>query len=122
MNEKDLQHFKEIILKEKEKLVKKMGTHREATMETIKNASGEHSTYSFHMADQGTDSQEREKAFIFAHRADHYLRHLEEALRRIERGEYGICQGCNQPIAHSRLEAVPIAKMCFECKNKQKKL
>jgi len=121
MNEKDLEYFKQILLKEKEKLLKKMDGHRETTMETNKDQAGETSAYSFHMADQGTDSQEREKAFLFAHRADHYYRHLEEALRRMDRGEYGICQACNQPISHSRLEAVPIAKLCVECKNKQKK-
>ena len=121
MNKKDLEYFKDILLKEKEKLLRKMGAHHETTMETMKESSSEHSAYSFHMADQGTDSQEREKAFLFAHRYDHYLRHVEEALRRIDRGEYGICESCNQSISKSRLEAVPIAKLCVDCKNKQKK-
>jgi len=121
MNEKDLHYFKDLLLNEKEKLLKKMGDHNEITMETLKESSSEHSAYSFHMADQGTDSQEREKAYLFAHRYDHYLRHVEEALRRIERGEYGICENCNEEISKNRLEAVPIAKLCVACKNKQKK-
>ncbi|RKY84848.1 TraR/DksA family transcriptional regulator [candidate division KSB1 bacterium] len=121
MNEKDLKHFKEIIIKEKERLLKNLDALREATMETTKDASGEHSSYSFHMADQGTDSQEREKTFLFAHREERYLKYLEDALRRIERGEYGICENCKNPISFKRLEAVPIAKLCVECKNKLSK-
>ena len=121
MDKKDLEYFKDILLKEKEKLLENLGSLREAAMETTKEAAGEHSSYSFHMADQGTDSQEREKAFLLAHREEKYLKYLEDALRRIDRGEFGICNNCGEPINHKRLEAVAIAKLCVDCKNKPQK-
>ena len=86
---------------------------------TNQEASGDHSAYSFHMADQGTDSQEREKAFLFASRESQYLERLDKALKRIEEGTYGICGKCGGDIRKERLEAVPIATMCYDCKSKQ---
>jgi DnaK suppressor protein len=43
------------------------------------------------------------------------LRELEAALRRLERGTFGICAGCGEPISEKRLEAVPWAKFCIPC-------
>jgi len=117
MDKQDLEHFKKLIEAEKAELVDKLGYLRETAMDTtVKDASGDHSSYSFHMADQGTDSQEREKAFLFASRETQYLERLNLALRRIDEGTFGICVKCGKPIDKVRLEAVPIATMCLECK------
>lgn len=40
---------------------------------------------------------------------------IEEALERIERGEYGVCQSCGAPIAAARLEALPATSTCLDC-------
>jgi len=121
LTKKDLEHFKKLIKEEREKLLDKLGYLRETTMNTtLKDASGDHSSYSFHMADQGTDAQEREKAFLFASRETQYFERLELALRRIKENTFGICVKCKKPIARERLEAVPIATMCYDCKTKQK--
>ena len=78
----------------------------------------ENSPYSLHMAEQGTDAMEREKTFLYAQRENKFLSYLEDALKRIEQGTYGICVECievpqnNCPtcplIPKERLEAVPI--------------
>jgi len=44
---------------------------------------------------------------------------IDGALQRIERGEYGLCQSCGNPIAPARLEAVPYATLCIDCADKQ---
>jgi len=44
------------------------------------------------------------------------LYHIDEALRRIRNNTYGICSECGKPIDAARLEAVPHARMCIECK------
>ena len=72
------------------------------------------------MADLGTDSQEREKAYLFLVRENKFLAYLNEALERIERGEYGICNKCGKLIPKKRLEAVPHATQCVPCKNESK--
>lgn len=121
MNKKDLQFFKDLIAQEKVKLLDKLGFLRETAMNTtVKDASGDHSSYSFHMADQGTDSQEREKAFLFASRESQYFERLELALKRIDDGTFGVCVRCKKNIDRERLEAVPIATMCIDCKTGKK--
>lgn len=121
MNKKELNFFKDLIAQEKEKLLNKLGFLRETAMNTtVKDASGDHSSYSFHMADQGTDSQEREKAFLFASRESQYFERLELALKRIDDGTFGICVKCKKNIDRERLEAVPIATMCIDCKTGKK--
>ena len=88
-------------------------------------ASGEYtdedSTYSMHMAEQGTDAMEREKAFLFASRERKFISHLEDALQRIASGNYGVCIVCGNLIEKGRLEAVPNARMCVNCKNDSKR-
>ncbi|MFH1861906.1 MAG: TraR/DksA C4-type zinc finger protein [bacterium] len=116
----DLPYFKELILRKREELVKMLGDLRETSLEkSYQDYSGEHSTYSFHMADQGTDAQEREKAFLFASREGRYLTYLDRALAMIDSGTYGYCQECGDPISKPRLEAVPTARLCVKCKSKQ---
>jgi DnaK suppressor protein len=57
---------------------------------------------------------------IRLHEADsHLLRAIDEALARIRRGTYGVCEVCQQPIPKARLEAVPWARHCRECKEQE---
>ena len=116
----ELKDFKEFIDKEKSRLLEKLDRLSKAAMDTLsKDSSGDHSGYSLHMADQGTDSQEREKSYLFASRERKYLEKLDEALERIKDGTYGICQECESKIDKERLEAVPVTKLCYDCKSKQ---
>ena len=105
-----------------EELYNELGYLKDTSMSsTTKDQSGDLSSYSFHMADQGTDTMEREMAFNFASREGRYLYHLNEALKRIEDGAYGICRTCNGEISKKRLEAVPHATQCIKCKNSEEK-
>jgi RNA polymerase-binding protein DksA len=116
----DLAHFEKLILQKREDLVKELGYLKESSLEkSYQDYAGEVSTYSFHMADQGTDAQEREKAFMFASREGKYLTYLDSALERIKAGTYGNCQECGQLISKVRLEAVPTATLCMACKSKK---
>ena len=47
------------------------------------------------------------------------LQAIEEALYRMEKGGYGICRDCGDPISPARLEAIPWTRVCIECKQKQ---
>jgi RNA polymerase-binding transcription factor DksA len=91
----------------------------------------ENSPYSLHMAEQGTDAMEREKTFLYAQRENKFLGYLEDALKRIESGTYGICVECiDEPqnlcetcplIPKERLEAVPHSQHCLPIKQRQEK-
>ena len=90
-----------------------------ATLASSKDASGDNSSYAFHMADLGTDAQEREMAFMFVAREGQYLEKLELSLRRIHEGSYGICRTCQKLIDKERLKAVPVATQCVSCKSRK---
>jgi DnaK suppressor protein len=48
------------------------------------------------------------------------LQAIDEALMRIEKGNFGICKDCGEPIAEARLNAIPWTRVCISCKEKQK--
>ncbi len=120
MKKQQMEHFKSLLLQKRTELTEQLGIIRETSFnDTMKDASGDNSAYAFHMADQGTDTQEREKAFMLAHREGRLIYHIDEALERIKDGSYGSCQDCGKPISPERLEAVPHARLCIECKSKE---
>ena len=114
---KQLQHFEKRLIEERKRVLKELGHHEE----TFEGADREQSAYSFHMADQGTDAMEREKAFLFASQEGRFLWHIDQALRRLYRSPetFGICHGCGQMIAVERLDALPHARYCINCKQKE---
>ncbi len=79
------------------------------------------STYTDHMADQGTEAQEREKAALFATKEGRYIYRLEEALRRIydDPKTFGNCHTCGTELGYERLDALPHARYCIDCKRKE---
>ena len=122
MKKADLKYFKELLVKKRAEVIKNIEYLRNVALDnTNQEASGDHSAYSFHMADQGTDAMEREKAFLFASRDEKYLRQIDEALERIENGTYGICRVTGKEIGRERLEAVPTTTISYEAKLKESK-
>lgn len=122
MNKKEIAYFKRLLLEKRRQLLSQMEVIKETDMDTtLKEATGDHSSYSFHMADQGTDSMEREKNFFYAQRDGRLLYHIDQALERIEQGKFGLCHECGDPISRERLKAVPHARLCIQCKSKEEK-
>ena len=120
MRKTDLEKMQKLLLAKKKEILEEMGvvgdTHGKST---IKDSTGDLSSYSYHMADQGTDNMEREMAFAYASKGSRLLYHLDEALRRIDNGTYGKCQSCGKQIQIARLRAVPHARFCIACKSKE---
>ena len=119
MKKADLEKYEKLLLKKREELLEQLQSRKKLIDTTIKDSTGDISSYSYHMADQGTDAMEREKAFMFASKSGRLLYHIDEALRRLRKGEYGKCHTCGKPIGKARLEAVPHARYCIECKEKE---
>ena len=122
MTEEQLKYYKDIILAKREELIKQLDHLKNNGLNSsVKDVSGDHSAYAFHMADQGTDTMDREQQYMFASREGNFLYHLDRALERIEKGDYGNCVGCGEEINPERLEAVPHARLCIACKSKEEK-
>jgi DnaK suppressor protein len=121
MAKKQLQYFEKRLLEERKRVLKELGHHDELFNKSDQAADGDLSTYSFHMADQGTDAMEREKAFLFASQEGRFLWHIDQALRRLYKSPqtFGKCHNCGQEIAFERLDALPHARYCIECKQRE---
>ena len=121
MNKRQLAHLEKRLLEERARVVKELGHYDESFSSTLQAADGNLSTYSFHMADQGTDAMEREKQFLFASQEGRYLWHVNEALRRLYGSPktFGQCQECGESIDLDRLDALPHARLCIKCKAKE---
>jgi RNA polymerase-binding transcription factor DksA len=129
---KDLDRFKEIILEKRDEIIEQLQNLKDQMLDpTTGEYINENSPYSLHMAEQGTDAMEREKTFLYAQRENKFLGYLEDALKRIEAGTYGICIECiEEPqnlcdtcplIPKARLEAVPHSQLCLPIKQRQEK-
>lgn len=81
----------------------------------LSEASGENA-YRDHMADQGSATFERELDMTLEENLRRLLADVRAALGRIESGLYGQCERCGEEIAHERMEAVPTASLCIQCK------
>ena len=69
-------------------------------------------------ADEGDpDLAEREKVLALAQGVARKLESIDYALRQVQKGLYGICESCQQPINPARLEVVPEATLCVGCKS-----
>ncbi len=131
-SKKDLEHFKQIILDKRDEIIEQLQNLKEQMLDpTTGEYINENSPYSLHMAEQGTDAMEREKTFLYAQRENKFLGYLEDALKRIDAGTYGICIECIEEPQHlcescplipkARLEAVPHSQLCVPIKQRQEK-
>ena len=120
MNIKEREYFEKRLIEHRTKILKEMGRFGETHQQNLKESSGDLSSYSLHMADQGTDAETQERAFQQVSKEGRLLYHIDEALRKIYNGKnYGICESCKKPIEKSRLKLVPHARLCFECKSRE---
>jgi len=121
MTKKMIAHFEKRLMEERRRVLKELGNHEETFLNTPQSADGDLSSYSFHMADQGTDAMEREKAFLFASKEGRFLWHIDQALRRLYKSPetFGKCHSCGKDIPFERLDALPNARYCIDCKQRE---
>jgi DnaK suppressor protein len=118
----DLKEFKKIVLKKKEELSGDLQHISDDTLrKSQKEASGDISGYTYHMADVATDNYDREFSLGLASGERKSLYELDDALKRIEDGSFGVCDDCKGPITKIRLKAVPSARLCIKCQQKREK-
>lgn len=122
MPKTELTAFKKLILKKKEDIIEHIKDISEETVKkSQKDASGDISSYTYHMADVATDNYDREFSMGRVSDDREFLYELEDALKRIEDGSFGICEECESLISKTRLKAVPSARLCIKCQEKKDK-
>ena len=105
--------FRDALLQKRAELVQTAGLKPiQTTMEHNNGRQGD-------MADQASGNNEVHIHLRLKQTDAKILRAIEEALGRIDRGTYGVCRDCGEPIAEARLRAIPWARVCITCKEKQ---
>ena len=114
-----LKEFRQRLLQERAKVAGEIRSIVEETKKSPREASGDLSGYTIHMADMAADTYDRELSMNLVSSEQEVLYQIDDALKRIDEGTYGICQQCNNPITLTRLKAVPYAAMCIACQRQQ---
>ncbi len=121
-NKKELDYFRKLILKMKEKIIDEIKHISEDTLKkSQKDAAGDISGYTYHMADVASDSYDREFSLGLASNERQSLYELDDAIKKIEEGTFGICEECKSLITKTRLKVVPFARLCVKCQEKKEK-
>ncbi len=122
LKKKELEQFKQKLQALRDRVIDEIGFLTGDNLNrSQRDSSGDLSSYSFHMADQGTDNFDREFALNLASSEQDTLYEIDEALARIEMNTFGICEMCGCAIEKTRLQAMPYAKMCIKCKAQSEK-
>jgi len=118
-SDEELEYFRGIILKKRDEAERDLNLLMDSLKESTENSSDE-SAYSFHMADAGTDAQEREKTYMLFNRTKKFIKYLDDAIHRIDNKSYGVCKVTGKKISKGRLEAVPHTQISIEAKLKRR--
>jgi RNA polymerase-binding protein DksA len=114
-----LQQFKKKLQVEKKRLEEELIEIEEGNLtESQSEMTGENS-YEDHFADSGTATFEREKDLSLERNIKDLLSRVNAALQSIEQGTFGLCQRCGKEIGSDRLDALPYANLCIDCKKKE---
>src|ERR1700677_538439 len=81
----------------------------------------EASAFGMHQADAGSDAYDRDFALSLLSQEQDALYEIDEALKRLELGTYGVCEMSGKAIPHARLEAIPFARFTVECQSQLEK-
>ncbi len=121
-NRTQLKEFRQLLVRVRDRVVDEITFLAGDNLNlSQRESSGDLSSYSFHMADQGTDNFDREFALNLVSSEQDVLYEIDEALARVDMGSYGVCEACGKPIERARLNALPFAKMCVKCKSAHEK-
>ena len=119
MPKKDLNKYRALLVKERDKIGGGINHIAQDALKTSqREASGDLSGYSFHMADVASDNYEVEFSLGRASDEQNTLYTIDEALKRVEDGSYGSCTQCGKQIPKKRLNALPHTELCIACQSK----
>lgn len=111
----DIEHFEQLLLEKRREILSNVNEMEDETLKKSRlDAAGDLSSMPIHMADIGSDNYEQEFTLGLMDSERKLLKEIDDALRRIELGSYGICEGTGRQIKKARLEAQPWARYCVE--------
>ncbi|MDQ3874875.1 MAG: TraR/DksA family transcriptional regulator [Actinomycetota bacterium] len=123
MSAVDVEHFRGLLAAERERVVAAIEYLHEENPGSIEDETGELVSGSAdnHMGDTATVTFDRELDYTLEENSEHVLAEIDAALGRIEDGTFGACRSCGRPIAPERLEAIPWATQCIDCRRREER-
>ncbi len=116
MTKKEREAYLKLLLKEKERIHRTVGSLKDDALGRGKKEIGGVPT---HIADLGTDVFEKNLEIDLSNSEGRILGLIDEAIKKIHEGTYGRCEGCRAPIPVARLRALPYAKYCIACQRER---
>jgi RNA polymerase-binding protein DksA len=113
----DTEHFKQRLLEERQRAQEALDYLHDENESQLEDDREEIQSDN-HPGDMATSTFDRELDYTLEENVERALSEIDAALKRIEDGTYGTCVNCDQPIAQERLEALPWATLCIDCKRK----
>ena len=107
MKKSELGPIRKMLLEKREDILRSMRKNQE--LDQLRDVGDE--------ADQAGQSIEKELLFELSDNERTTLDQIEGALRKMDKGTYGMCESCRKPIPRLRIKALPFARYCIECQN-----
>ena len=122
MNASELDGFRKALLEEKERLSSALeNLQTENPGVDDEEGSELNSVEEAHLAEAGSLTLDREIDYTLEEATQAHLEAVDLALGKIEQGQFGLCESCNQAIAGERLEALPWTTLCIDCKRREER-
>jgi RNA polymerase-binding protein DksA len=119
MSAVDTARFRSILEEERQRVLDAISYLHEETPGSLAEQTEEVAgTLDNHLGETATATLDREIDYSLEENSEQVLKAIEGALERIHEGTFGICQTCREPIAEERLEAIPYATQCIDCRRK----
>ena len=112
MNKKDLKRFTDVLQAERLSLIRKANKTLSEEAKLDPNELPDE-------IDQASAEYTQSFTFRLRDREKYYLSKIDKALKKIEDGEFGVCEACEEPISPKRIEARPVTTLCIRCKEEQ---
>jgi DnaK suppressor protein len=114
MNAAQLERFRKKLLEKRKELLRGVQSSSSSSMEAGSDGIQD-------IADQASSAYTKEFLLSVGDEERRVLKQIDIALQKIKEGNYGKCEACKNPISVKRLEAIPFARLCIECKEKEEK-
>ncbi len=123
MTQIDVDRFRTMLQEERERVAGALAYLEKETPGSMEDETGDLVSGSAdqHMADNATETYDRELDYTLEENDQTVLAEIDAALERTDQGTYGVCTRCGKPISEERLEAMPWAALCIDCKRLQER-
>jgi RNA polymerase-binding protein DksA len=117
----DTDHFRQKLLEERQRVSDAIAYLHEENPGSISDETQETGGVDNHLADTATVTVDREIDYTLEENSEHVLGEIDAALKRLDDGTFGTCTNCGKEIETERLEYLPYATLCIDCKRQQER-